>query len=154
MLRVISHIAAARATGVPFDHVVLAHDQRRLRRKLLILAGGTEVLVDFPAAITLGHRDRLELEDGRTVEIIAADEALIAVRARDPAHLARLAWHLGNRHLPAQIEADRILIRKDHVIRAMLEGLGAALSDVVEPFAPEYGAYHDHGDHHHALLNR
>jgi urease accessory protein len=154
MLRVISHIPAERAAGVPFDRLVLAHDQRRLRRKLLTLLGGAEVLVDFPAAITLGHHDRLELEDGRTVEVVAADEPLIEIRARDRAHLARLAWHLGNRHLPAQIDADRILIRNDHVIRAMLAGLGATLADVVEPFAPEHGAYHEHGEQQHALLNR
>lgn len=154
MLRVISHLSAERAHGVAFDSVVLPHDQRRLRRRLLTLSGGTEVLVDFPAAVTLGDGDQLELEDGRTVEILAAEEALIEVRGRDRAHLARLAWHLGNRHLSAQIEPDRILIRDDHVIRAMLEGLGAMLCNVRERFTPEYGAYHGHGDHHHALLNR
>jgi len=141
----------------PFDSAMLAHDERHLRRKVLELAGGTRVLVDFPQAVVLEDRDLLVLEDGRTVEIQSAREELLDVRGRDPVHLVELAWHIGNRHLPAAIEAGRILILRDHVIRAMLEGLGATVTDTVERFQPTRGAYsgdghvhsHGHAHHHH-----
>lgn len=132
-----------------FDVVVLAHGERHLRRKVLTLQHGDQVLVDLPEPVALRHRDLLVLEDGRLVEIIAAEERLYAVTARDPLHLTELAWHLGNRHLPAQIEQDRILIQRDHVIKAMLEGLGADLREIVEPFQPVRGAYHSHAAHAH-----
>jgi urease accessory protein len=153
MLRATTYLAARDAKTAPFDHVTLVHDERRLRRKLLTLARGDEVLVDFPFPTTLGHGDRLVLEDGRTAEVIAAPELLHEITGADPSHLVRLAWHLGNRHLPAQLEDERILIKRDHVIRDMLIGLGATVSDVSEPFFPEHGAYHSHGDASHALLN-
>ena len=91
----------------------------------------------------------LVLEDGRHAEIVAADEELLDVRGRDAVHLAGLAWHIGNRHLAAAIEAERILILRDHVIKAMLEGLGAAVTEVVEPFNPLGGAYSGEGGHGH-----
>ena len=86
--------------------------------------------------------------------VIAADELLYEIRARDTAHLVRLAWHIGNRHTSAQLEQSRILIKRDHVLKTMLEGLGATVSNVTEPFNAEHGAYHSHGDHSHALLAR
>ncbi|MGV6874282.1 urease accessory protein UreE [Pseudochelatococcus sp. B33] len=148
MLRVTAHNHAGRYQGTPFDTVVLAHDERHLRRKTLTLRQGEQVLVDLPEAVAFRHGDVLVLEDGRLAEIVAAEEALYEVRPRDGLHLAELAWHLGNRHLPAQIEEDRILILRDHVIRAMLEGLGARVSEIVERFQPVRGAYH--GGHSHA----
>jgi len=154
MLRATARLPADHGRGIPFDLVVLAHDERRLRRKLLTLAHGDEVLVDFPEAVTLEHGEVLLLEDGRLVEIIAAEEPLHAVTGRDGEHLMRLAWHLGNRHLSAQIERDRILIKRDHVIRDMLVRLGAEVTDVSEPFFPEYGAYHEHSHTPHALAYR
>lgn len=156
MFRVVSHSHAGHHSGTPFDVVVLAHDERHLRRKVLTLQHGDQVLVDLPDAIAFHHGDVLVLEDGRMAEIIAAEEALYAVTPRDRLHLTQLAWHLGNRHLPAQIEEGRIVILRDHVIKAMLEGLGAVVSDISEPFQPVHGAYHSghghghsHDDHHH-----
>jgi Urease accessory protein UreE len=157
MLRATAILPPDHARGTPFDLVILEHDERRLRRKLLRLVHGDEVLVDFPQTVTLEHRSVLELEDGRLVEVIAAEEYLHEVRAGDAGHLLRLAWHIGNRHTPAQLEPDRILIKRDHVLRAMLEGLGATVTDVREPFFAEHGAYsHSHGaaDGGHALLRR
>lgn len=156
----VSRAEDAHASQPPFDSAVLAHDERHLRRKTIELSGGMRVLVDFPQAVVLGDHDLLVLEDGRTVEILAANEELLDVRGRDQAHLVELAWHIGNRHLPAAIEAGRILILRDHVIRAMLEGLGATVTDAIERFQPARGAYsgdghgHSHGhghghDHHH-----
>ena len=144
-VRVTSYRRAASLGGTPFDIIVLDAEERHVRRKLLTLQHGDEVLVDFEAAVTLVHGDRLVLEDGREAEVIAAEEDLMEVRTRDRHHLLKLAWHIGNRHLPAQIEDTRILLRRDAVIRRMLEGLGATVADVTEPFHPEHGAYHSHG---------
>jgi len=106
------------------------------------------VLVDLPEPVALGNGDRLVLEDGRQLEIVAAPEEVYDIRARDAVHLTELAWHIGNRHLAASIEADRILILRDHVIKAMLEGLGARVSEVSQPFSPVRGAYSGHGHDH------
>jgi urease accessory protein len=152
--RAVSVLAAGEAgTTAPYDRAVLAHDERHLRRRVIELAGGDKVLVDLPEPVALNDGDRLVLEDSRHVEIVAAREPLHDIRAGSPVHLAELAWHIGNRHLAAAIEAGRILILRDHVIKAMLEGLGATVSDVSEPFKPVRGAYSGHGgghDHAHA----
>jgi urease accessory protein len=153
MLRAVAILPPDHGQGIPFDLIVLAHDERRLRRKLLVLQHGDEVLVDFPQTVTLTDRSVLQLDDGRLVEIIAADELLYEVRAATPAHLVRLAWHIGNRHTSAQLEDNRILIKRDHVLKIMLEGLGATVTNVTEPFFAEHGAYHSHGEGH-ALLAR
>ena len=130
------------------DRIVLAAHERRLRRRRLVSQGGVELLLDLPAARTLRPGDALETAGG-LVEIVAAVEPLAQVGARDAAHLAALAWHVGNRHLPAQVEHARILIARDPVIERMLEGLGATLAHVEAPFHPLHGAYHDHGSHGH-----
>lgn len=137
----------ARSLGdEPFDIVELDADERHLRRKRITLKHGEDILVDFDKPVRLEQGDRLVLEDGRVAEVVAAPEALMEVRARDHRHLVELAWHIGNRHLPAQVAEDRLLLRRDPVIRAMLETLGATVRDVTEPFAPQHGAYHSH-DH-------
>jgi urease accessory protein len=136
------------STKVPFDIIVLTSDERHLRRKVVTLQHGDDVLVDLPAATMLSHGDRLVLDDGREAEIIAAEEELMEVIPRDELHLLELAWHLGNRHLPAQIETSRILVARDHVIRDMLLGLGADVRNVSEPFQPVRGAYHNHASGH------
>ena len=127
--------------------VTLAYDDRHRRRLRLVSDAGEAFLLDLPRAGVLDDGDGLELSDGRWLRVKAAPEALLQVTAASPALLLRLAWHLGNRHLPAQIEGERILIRDDAVIAAMLTGLGAHLSPVKAPFRPEGGAYagtHDH----------
>lgn len=154
MLRAVSILPPDHGRGVPYDTVALEHTERRLRRKLLRLSGGDEVMVDFPQTLTLEHGSALELEDGRLAGIIAAQELLYEITGRDPAHLVRLAWHIGNRHTSAQLEATRILIKRDHVLKTMLEGLGATIGNVSEPFYAEHGAYHSHADTGHALLAR
>ena len=112
--------------------------------------GGIEFLLDLPQARLLRHGDGLLLEDGRVILVQAAPEALYEVRGGDARHLLAIAWQIGNRHLAAQIEEDRIVIRHDHVIRDMLIGLGATVTDIEAPFDPEGGAYGDtHASHHH-----
>ncbi|TIL40890.1 MAG: urease accessory protein UreE [Mesorhizobium sp.] len=149
--RAVSVLSAGEAGAVaPYDRAVLAHDERHLRRRAIETARSDRVLVDLPEPVALNDGDRLVLEDGRHIEIVAAEEPLYDVRAESAVHLAELAWHIGNRHLAAAIEAERILILRDHVIKAMLEGLGATVRDVSEPFKPLRGAYsgHSHGHAH------
>lgn len=153
-LRAVSHLPAGHGRGTPWAAITLTHDQRRLRRRLLTLDDGTEVLVDLPTTVTLDDGSHLQLEDGRLLTVAAAEEPLYSITGDDTAHLVRLAWHLGNRHLPAQLAADRILIRRDHVIRDMLHGLGARVVDVDQKFVPEQGAYNAHGASEHALFHR
>ncbi len=113
-------------------------------------SGGIAFLLDLPEARLLRHGDGLVLDDGRVIEVHAEPEALYEVRGRDARHLLALAWQIGNRHLAAQIEANRILIRRDHVIGAMLDGLGATVTEIDAPFDPEGGAYGGaHAGHHH-----
>ncbi|WHA41897.1 urease accessory protein UreE [Agrobacterium larrymoorei] len=149
MLRVQSYLPAGTPGDEPSGYVTLAHDQRHLRRKLLHLQNDEMVMLDLKEAVLFAHGDLLVVENGDLVEVRAADEKLFEITAKNALHLIELAWHLGNRHLAAQIEEDRILILRDHVIRAMLEGLGATVRDVEEPFQPARGAYHAHGGHSH-----
>ena len=150
MQRVTSYLPAGTPSDPPVDTVTLPHDLRHLRRKLLHLQNGEMVMLDLKEPVLFAQGDRLVLENGDCVEIVAANEKLFEIKAKDRLHLIELAWHLGNRHLGAQIEEDRILILRDHVIRAMLEGLGASVTEVEEPFQPARGAYHSHGSHAHA----
>jgi urease accessory protein len=149
MQHIHSYRPAGEITDPPIDTVTLPHDLRHLRRKLLHLSNGDMVMLDLKEAVLFHHGDRLVLDSGDTVEVQAAPEKLFEVKARNGLHLIELAWHLGNRHLSAQIEEGRILILRDHVIRSMLEGLGATVADVEEPFQPARGAYHSHGGHSH-----
>lgn len=138
----------------PVATIALAHDQRHLRRKLLHLKNDDVVMLDLKEPVMLADGDLLVLEGGGHIRIAATEEPLYEILPRNGLHLIELAWHLGNRHLPAEIREDRILILRDPVIRAMLEGLGATVSDVTSPFQPMRGAYHGghghgHGHHHH-----
>ena len=134
------------------DTVTLLFDDRYRRRLRMLGDGGLDFLLDLVEPVVLHTGDGLKLEEGGFVEVKAAEEDLVEVRGRDAASFARLAWHLGNRHLPTQIDADRILIRDDHVIVDMLKGLGAVVRKVRAPFDPEGGAYgqhnHDPGQRH------
>jgi urease accessory protein len=151
MQHITSYLPAGTPSSNPIDRVVLAHDLRHLRRKLLHLESGEMIMLDLKEAVLFASGDLLVREDGELIEIVAADEKLFEILPRDARHLVELAWHLGNRHLSAEIREDRILILRDHVIRAMLHGLGATLNEVTAPFQPTRGAYHGghaHGHHH------
>jgi urease accessory protein len=157
-------IRATRALGqhrwkeAPADTVVLDFDDRHRRRMAMTGTRGLEFLLDLEIAVALRGGDALVLDDGRLVEVVAAPEPLIEIRGADPHHLIRVAWHLGNRHLPTQIMPKALRIRRDHVIETMVKGLGARVTEIEAPFDPEGGAYadpaHDHADddghHHHA----
>lgn len=134
------------------DLVRLTYDERFLRRKRLDTETGGAFIADLSETVSLDAGDAFELSDGRIVEVIPAEEEVTAVTG----DLPRLAWHIGNRHTPCQIEPARLVIRQDHVLKAMLEQLGARVRETIEPFRPEGGAYgmgrtmgHDHGGHEH-----
>ncbi|MBB3978012.1 urease accessory protein [Rhizobium azooxidifex] len=149
MQHVHSYRPAGEVSDPPVDTVTLPSHLRHLRRKVLHLSNGDMVMLDLKEAVLFHHGDRLVLDNGDTVEIHAAPEKLFAIKGLGTLHLIELAWHLGNRHLSAQIEETRILVPRDHVIRGMLEGLGATVEEVEEPFQPARGAYHAHGGHDH-----
>ncbi|MEM8842134.1 MAG: urease accessory protein UreE [Pseudomonadota bacterium] len=137
-------------------HIVLSYAERYRRRARLQLTNGEDVLLDLETAVELGPGMALCLDDGRQVLVRAAAEPLAEVRAEGRV-LARLAWHIGNRHTPCQVEEGRLLIQRDHVLEDMLTRLGARVTHVEEPFQPEGGAYghgrthghaHSHDPHH------
>jgi urease accessory protein len=140
-----------RWTEAAADTVVLGFDDRHRRRMAMTGTRGLEFLLDLEQAAALRSGDALVLEDGRLVEVVAAPEQLLEIRGSDPTHLVRLAWHLGNRHLPTQIVGKGLRIRHDHVIEAMVKGLGARVVEIEAPFDPEGGAYSGEGHGHGAV---
>ena len=156
MLRATEIVAAGAWTGEPADVVRLDYDWRTRRRIALTGAGGLAFLLDLAKAPLLRAGDGIRLEDGRIVAVEAARERLLEITCTDASQLARIAWHLGNRHLAAEIGERAVHIRDDHVIADMVQGLGARTRLVERAFNPEGGAYghgavqgHSHGHHHH-----
>ena len=126
------------------DTVTLDYEARFLRRKRLVSDGGEAFLVELAETRSVNQGEGFRLDDGRVIAVLAAPEPLLAVQH---VNLVRIAWHVGNRHTPCQVEADHILIREDKVLQRMLEQLGANVSRVNAPFTPEGGAY-GHGRTH------
>lgn len=132
------------------ESVELTFDQRERSRVRVALASGEEIGIQLKIGTMLSHGDKLALDDGRIAEVIAADESLHEVRAGSSARLARIAYHVGNRHVPLQVESEYLLLLPDHVLRAMVEGLGGTVHEVRRGFQPESGAYgHSHVHHTH-----
>jgi len=131
------------------DVVTLDHEERHRRRLVLTGEKGLEFLLDLEKAAVLNDGDAVKLEDGRLVLIKAAPQALLAITANSPGRLLKLAWHIGNRHTPAEITEEAIYIEDDHVLAEMVRGLGGGLSAVMRPFSPEKGAYENGGGHDH-----
>ena len=135
------------------DTVTLDHEGRHRRRMALKGEGGLDFLLDLDKAAVLNDGDAVKLEDGRLVLVEAAPQSLLEIRAENPLRLMRIAWHIGNRHTPAEIAADAIYIEDDHVLAEMVRGQGGTATPVTRPFQPERGAYehdcgHDHGHPH------
>lgn len=133
------------------DSVTLPYLDRHRRRIRLVADSGTPFLLDLARARHLVEGDGLELDNGSYIRVCAAPEPVIEIAADSPGDLLRIAWHLGNRHLPLQVADDKLRIRADQVVAAMVEGLGGRLVWRAAPFDPELGAYagavpdHDHG---------
>ena len=138
------HIETHIDTGDAADTVTLDYEARFLRRKRLVSDTGEPFLVELAETRSLSQGEGFRLDDGRIIAVMAAAEPLLSVQH---GNLARIAWHVGNRHTPCQIADDHILIREDKVLQAMLEGLGASVTQVSAPFTPEGGAY-GHGRTH------
>ena len=128
--------------------LTLGFDARHRRRFRLTGDQGDDVLLDLPKAVAMADGDGLQLEDGRWLKVQAAEQLVVEIRHKDPNQLMRLAWHLGNRHLPTEIRNEVLRIRPDHVIEDMLSRFGADLVKVQAPFQPEGGAYGGHAHHH------
>lgn len=136
-------------TAAAVDRVLLDFDHRHRRRIALRTETGRELLLDLPGAARLRDGDGLETEQG-IVRVCARPEELLEIHAHGDGELARIAWHLGNRHLPVQFLGERIRIRTDHVIEDMVRLLGGHVARIQAPFDPEAGAYaggHHHHDH-------
>ena len=125
--------------------VTLARDERYRRRIVMTTDCGFQFLLDLPEATYLADGSGLLLETGDIVRVRAAAEPLLEIRAGSAALLMRLAWHIGNRHTPAEITADALYIQPDHVLADMVRGLGGTVAEVMRPFEPEGGAYGGHG---------
>jgi len=155
MLRVVRVVSSAQSDSARhIDSVMLAPDQRRLQSAHLTGVNGTLIGLMLPEPVMLRMGDAFELDDGSFVDIVIEPEPLTEVRGNDLTHLARLAWHLGDRHVPVQVLTNRLRLRRDDALEAMLAALGARLTPIEAPFDPEGGAYAthaapDHGHHHH-----
>src|SRR5882757_10973024 len=158
MIRATRVLGQHRWKEPPADTVVLDFNDRHRRRMAMTGTRGFEFLLDLENAVALRGGDALALDDGRLIEVVAAAEPLVEIRGADPHHLIRVAWHLGNRHLPTQIMPKGLRIRRDHVIEEMVKGLGARVIEIEAPFDPEGGAYasagHDHGQDDHRNRDR
>jgi urease accessory protein len=153
--------AAERKDAPVLDTLILPHAQRQAQKGFLFGVKGTCVELDFAEPVRLRTDDALVLDDGGVVEVVAEPEPLVEVRAADLPSLARLAWHLGDRHVAVQIFERKIRLKRDPAIEAMLASLGAKVAAIEAPFEPEGGAYeaaagghhhdhgHDHGHEHH-----
>ncbi|GAB0112603.1 urease accessory protein UreE [Acidisoma sp. C75] len=150
-MRAVNHLPAGTwNVADAADAVLLDHDHRHRRRFLLKTVSGAECLLDLPQAVALKAGDGLKLEDGRILAVQAMAERVLDIHAHDEDALARIAWHLGNRHLPVQFLPGEIRIRYDHVIAEMVEILGGHGQENMAPFDPESGAYAPGtGGHHH-----
>lgn len=131
------NIRRAPLSGLVHDLVTLNYHERLIRRKRLVTAHDESFVVDLAETVSLDHGDGFELTDGRLVQVIAAAEALMQVTG----DLPRLAWHIGNRHAPCQITPTALILQRDNVMRGMLIGLGAVITDINAPFTPDGGAY-------------
>ena len=137
------------STAPVVDRVTLAAEDRHRRRLVMTGEAGTRFLLDLPQAAMLRDGDGLVLDDGSIVRVVGKREPLVEIAAASAAARLRIAWHIGNRHVDVQVVGDRLRIRRDHVLEAMLVGLGAQLTPIEAPFDPEPGAYaHGHGDGH------
>lgn len=143
---ILEQLAPAAATAT--EKLQLNFEARCKCRLRTRTTAGEDVGLFIARGSVLRNGDKLLAQDGRIVEIVAAPEALMAVRSNDPLLLARAAYHLGNRHVAVEVGNGWLRFASDHVLRDMVLGLGLAVSDITAPFSPESGAYghsHTHG---------
>ena len=145
MLRAIQHnLYGSWPEHKAYASITLEFEARHRRRLRLDLDNGEEVLLDLNKAVAMRGGDGLLMENGQWIKVIAASEPVLKISTKDRGLFVRLAWHLGNRHVAADIRDDTIVIKPDHVLKEMLEGLGAVVEEISDPFQPEGGAYSEH----------
>ncbi|MFL2918017.1 MAG: urease accessory protein UreE [Thalassobaculaceae bacterium] len=145
MLRAIQHnLYGSWPEHKAYASITLEFEARHRRRLRLDLDNGEEVLLDLNKAVAMRGGDGLLMENGQWIKVIAASEPVLKISTKDRGLFVRLAWHLGNRHVAADIRDDSIVIKPDHVLKEMLEGLGAVVEEISDPFQPEGGAYSEH----------
>ena len=132
---------------IAFACVTLDYEERFLRRKRLVTDSGEPFIVELPETVSLTATDGFLLDDNRVVAIKAKPESLFKVKHTN---LPRIAWHIGNRHTPCQVERDHLLIQEDHVMEGLLHLLGADIEKLQAPFIPEGGAYGHGRTHNHS----
>src|SRR5262249_40584495 len=144
---------AEREGSALLDTLILPYAQRQAHKGFVFGVKGTCVELDFAEPVRLRTDDALLLDDGALVEVVAEPEPLLEARAADLPSLARLAWHLGDRHVPVQVLERRLRLKRGPAVPTLLESLGAKVPAIDAPFEPEGGAYatgeHHHHDHHH-----
>ena len=148
-MRAAAVLPAGAWAEAPVDRVLIDWDRRHRRRILLRTEAGADLLLDLPQAVRLRGGDGLLLDGGGVVRVEARPEPLLELHAHSADALVRIAWHLGNRHLPVQLLDGRVRIRADHVIADMVRGLGGHVAELSAPFDPEAGAYAGGHHHHH-----
>lgn len=131
------------------DDLVLPYDLRQKARQRVRLRSGREAGLFLPRGTTLKNGDGLCTDSGMLLKVVAAEETVSVAKVRDHLQLAKIAYHLGNRHVAVQVLEDRLIYLHDHVLDEMVNGLGAKVSVKRQPFEPEEGAYHGSGHHHH-----
>ena len=148
MLRVVQHsVSGIWPEHKTYTSITLEFEARHRRRLRLDLDNGEEILLDLNKAVAMRGGDGLLTENGQWIKVIAAPEPVLKISTKDRALFVRLAWHLGNRHVAADIRDETIIIKPDHVLKEMLEGLGARVEEISNPFQPEGGAYSEHNHH-------
>ena len=147
-MRRVVRVVAGSGDRTPADSVILSSGQRRMQTAHLTGVNGTPIGVMLPTPVLLRNGDLLELDDGSFVDVVAEPESLVEIRGNDLTHLARLAWHLGDRHVQVQMLVNRLRMRRDAALEASLGSLGARLVAIEAPFDPEGGAYATQAAHH------
>jgi len=148
-MRRVVRVLADSGDRAPIDSVIVSSDMRRMQTARLTGVKGTPIGIMLPEPVLLRNGDLLELDDGSFVDVVAEPEPLIEVRGNDLTHLARLAWHLGDRHVPVQVLTNRLRMRRDAALEALLKSLGGRLTAIEAPFDPEGGAYATQAPHEH-----
>jgi urease accessory protein len=141
--------AGQKHSGDIIDTLLLDYEARRAPSGICSGLKGTQIEIALSNSAPIATDDCFVLDDGRLIEIVARPEPLLEVRAADVASIARLAWHLGDRHIPAQLHERRIRVRRDEATQKLLNALAASVVAIEAPFEPEGGAYSDGGHHHH-----
>lgn len=149
LIKIIQHTNKGGATAPADDELILPYDLRQKARQRVRLSSGREAGLFLPRGTTLRDGDRLSAEDGISLRVVAAEETVSIAKVEDHLHLAKIAYHLGNRHVAVQVLPDRLVYLHDHVLDDMVSGLGGTVTVTRQAFEPEEGAYHAGGHHHH-----